>query len=53
MSITEQCMTLQTLIPGATYWTVGDDVRGRFHKEFTVKAEEMLDLGDILVKMRQ
>ena len=42
--------TLQTLVPGAKHWIGGDDVRGHFHKEFTVDAGETIDLGEIKVR---
>ncbi len=44
--------TLPSLIPGATYRiydsTMGEKAGPRLRKEFTVKAGETLDLGDVL-----
>jgi len=40
--------TLMNLIPGAKYWVEGGGFE--FHKEFTTKAGEMIDLGDIIAK---
>jgi hypothetical protein len=41
--------TFVTLVPGAKYWTIGDDFRGHFRKEFSVGAGQMIDLGDVTV----
>jgi protocatechuate 3,4-dioxygenase beta subunit len=46
-------VTFPTLIPGATYWTIGYGAnRGLFNlkKEFKAEAGKTLDLGDIVVK---
>ncbi|MGO9917097.1 MAG: sigma factor-like helix-turn-helix DNA-binding protein, partial [Isosphaeraceae bacterium] len=47
-------LTLPSLIPGATYRiydsTMGEKAGPRLRKEFTVKAGETLDLGDVLIE---
>jgi hypothetical protein len=47
-------LTLPVLIPGATYrfidYTVGRAAAPKVRKEFTAKAGETLDLGDILIE---
>jgi len=45
--------TFVTLIPGAKYWTIGDDFRGHFRREFSVGTGQTIDLGDIAVASRR
>jgi hypothetical protein len=45
-------VTFPTLLPGATYHLVSDENPGAARKEFTAKAGQTVDLGDVMMKRK-